>query len=73
MLTQLAHGDGVWMALVAPGRVETAFWDDWAGGGPLEGPVLTAEDVGRSVAWVWPEPPGVDVNTVVVRPVGQAV
>lgn len=65
---------GIGVTMVAPGRVDTPFWDRRrAGGGPLEGPVLTAEDIARSIVWALGQPAGVDVNTVVIRPVGQAV
>jgi NADP-dependent 3-hydroxy acid dehydrogenase YdfG len=69
----LVTGSGVGVTLVAPGRVETPFWDNRDGGRPLEGPILTAEDIARSVVWALDQPAGVDVNTVVIRPVGQAV
>ncbi|WP_157253289.1 SDR family oxidoreductase [Nonomuraea typhae] len=64
----LLTGDGVGVTLVAPGRVDTPFWD-----GPVQGPALSDEDVAATIAWVLAQPPGVDVNTVLVRPIGQAV
>jgi NADP-dependent 3-hydroxy acid dehydrogenase YdfG len=69
----LVTGSGVGVTLVAPGRVETPFWDNRSAGGPLDGPILTAEDVARAVRWALTQPAGVDVNTVVIRPVGQAI
>ncbi|MEU0743237.1 SDR family oxidoreductase [Streptomyces sp. NPDC006134] len=68
---RMVTGDGVGVTLIAPGRVETAFWDE-AGGAP-EGLNLTAEQIADSVVWAVLQPAGVDVNTVVVRPTGQAV
>ncbi|MFG2574953.1 SDR family oxidoreductase [Streptomyces sp. NPDC048481] len=60
---------GVGVTLIAPGRVETPFWD---GNGNLPlGPLLTADQIADSVVWAIRQPAGVDVNTVVVRPVGQ--
>ncbi|MGW4564872.1 SDR family oxidoreductase [Streptomyces sp. NPDC004561] len=60
---------GVGVTLVAPGRVETPFWD---GNGSLPpGPLLTAEQIADSIVWAIRQPAGVDVNTVVVRPLGQ--
>ncbi|MGW0085110.1 SDR family oxidoreductase [Streptomyces sp. NPDC003393] len=60
---------GVGVTLIAPGRVETAFWD---GLGALpEGGLLTADQIADSVVWAIRQPEGVDVNTVVVRPIGQ--
>lgn len=67
----MVTGSGVGVTLVAPGRVDSAFWD--GRGGPPPGPALTPDDIGRTVAWTLAQPPGVDVNTVVVRPTGQSV
>ncbi|OLT27190.1 short-chain dehydrogenase [Actinomadura sp. CNU-125] len=61
--------DGVGVTLIAPGRVETDFWDG-AGGLP-EGTLLTADQIAESIAWAVGQPAGVDVNTVVIRPTGQ--
>lgn len=61
--------DGVGVTLIAPGRVETPFWDGL--GSPPDGALLTAEHVAASVVWAIGQPAGVDVNTVVVRPTGQ--
>lgn len=65
-----AHGVGV--SLIAPGKVETAFWDNRSAGMPA-GAVLAAEQVAESIAWVLSQPEGTDVNTVVIRPTGQPV
>ncbi|MFE1911227.1 SDR family oxidoreductase [Streptomyces anandii] len=60
---------GVGVTLVAPGRVETPFWD---GLGSLpQGPLLTSERIADSVVWAIGQPEGVDVNTIGVRPLGQ--
>ncbi|KIE28589.1 short-chain dehydrogenase [Streptomyces sp. MUSC 125] len=60
---------GIGVTLVAPGRVETPFWD---GRGSLPpGHLLTADQVADSIVWAIRQPAGVDVNTVVVRPLGQ--
>jgi NADP-dependent 3-hydroxy acid dehydrogenase YdfG len=60
---------GIGVTLVAPGRVETPFWD---GNGSLPpGRLLTAGQIADSVVWAIRQPAGVDVNTVVVRPLGQ--
>ncbi|MFK0112178.1 SDR family oxidoreductase [Streptomyces sp. NPDC091217] len=60
---------GIGVTLVAPGRVETPFWD---GNGSLPpGRLLTADQIADSVVWAIRQPSGVDVNTVVVRPLGQ--
>ncbi|MFI9615017.1 SDR family oxidoreductase [Streptomyces sp. NPDC052023] len=60
---------GIGVTLIAPGRVETPFWDDFGGLPP--GRLLTAGQIADSVVWAIGQPEGVDVNTVVVRPVGQ--
>ncbi|MFE0801753.1 SDR family oxidoreductase [Streptomyces sp. NPDC058812] len=60
---------GVGVTLVAPGRVETPFWDAYGSLPP--GELLTADQIADSVVWAMTQPAGVDVNTVVVRPLGQ--
>lgn len=67
----MVTGDGVGVALVAPGRVETPFWD--AHGGVPDGGILTADQLAECIVWTLSQPRGVDVNTVTVRPVGAAV
>jgi NADP-dependent 3-hydroxy acid dehydrogenase YdfG len=37
-----------------------------------DGPLLAADDVARTVMWVLEQPPHVDINEVLIRPVGQA-
>ncbi|EST35120.1 SDR family oxidoreductase [Streptomyces roseochromogenus] len=60
---------GIGVTLVAPGRVETPFWDGLGSLPP--GQLLTADQIADSVVWAIRQPAGVDVNTVVVRPLGQ--
>ena len=67
----LATGQGVGVTLVAPGRVDTAFWDTRTGDRASLGPLLTPERIADTIAWVLAQPAGVDVNTVAVRPLGQ--
>ncbi|WP_371575115.1 SDR family oxidoreductase [Streptomyces sp. NBC_01314] len=62
---------GVGVTLIAPGRVETPFWDAYGSLPP--GHLLTADQIADSVVWAIRQPAGVDVNTVVVRPIGQPV
>lgn len=62
---------GIGVTLIAPGRVETPFWD--AVGSLPPGRLLTADRIADSVVWALEQPEGVDVNTVVVRPLGQPV
>jgi NADP-dependent 3-hydroxy acid dehydrogenase YdfG len=68
----LVTGDGIGVTLIAPGRVETAFWDNRDGGLP-DGQLLSAEQIADAIVWAIAQPTGVDVNTVVIRPVGQPV
>jgi NADP-dependent 3-hydroxy acid dehydrogenase YdfG len=60
---------GIGVTLIAPGRVETPFWDSYGSLPP--GHLLTADQLADSVVWAIRQPAGVDVNTVVVRPIGQ--
>ncbi|UUU29607.1 SDR family NAD(P)-dependent oxidoreductase [Streptomyces sp. CA-210063] len=62
---------GVGVTLIAPGRVETPFWDAYGSLPP--GHLLTADQIADSVVWAIRQPAGVDINTVVVRPIGQPV
>jgi NADP-dependent 3-hydroxy acid dehydrogenase YdfG len=69
-LRLLVTGDGVGVTLVAPGRVETDFWSGRDGGAP-DGPTMTPGHIADAIAWALRQPAGVDVNTLVIRPVGQ--
>jgi NADP-dependent 3-hydroxy acid dehydrogenase YdfG len=60
---------GIGVTLVAPGRVETPFWDGYGSLPP--GHLLTSDQIADSVVWAIRQPAGVDVNTVVIRPLGQ--
>ncbi|MCW8377638.1 SDR family oxidoreductase [Streptomyces justiciae] len=60
---------GIGVTLIAPGRVETPFWDGYGSLPP--GHLLTADQLADSIVWAIRQPEGVDVNTVVVRPIGQ--
>lgn len=63
--------DGVGVTLIAPGRVGTNFWE--AAGGAPDADNLTADQIADSIVWAVDQPAVVDVNTVVIRPRGQAV
>jgi NADP-dependent 3-hydroxy acid dehydrogenase YdfG len=58
---------GVRTTLIEPGAVETPFFDN-----PGEGR-LEADDIARAVMYAVSQPPHVDVNDVLVRPVSQGV
>jgi NADP-dependent 3-hydroxy acid dehydrogenase YdfG len=68
---RLVTGDGVGVTLIAPGRVDTNFWEG-VGGAP-EGNNLTPEQIADTIVWVINQPSIVDVNTVVIRPKGQSL
>ncbi len=52
--------------LIEPGQVDTPFFDD-PGTGRLE-----ADDIARAVMYAVSQPPHVDVNEILIRPVSQA-
>ncbi|MFD5468328.1 SDR family oxidoreductase [Kitasatospora sp. NPDC127059] len=66
----LATKDGVGVTLVAPGVVDTPFWDE-RGGSPQAAPTLSAEQIAEAILFAVNQPAGVDVNHLVVRPTGQ--
>ncbi|MFD0257315.1 SDR family oxidoreductase [Kitasatospora indigofera] len=68
---RMVTADGVGVTLIAPGRVETPFWDGM--GGLPDGLLLTADQIAASIVWAIGQPPGVDVNNVIIRPIGQPV
>ncbi|MFE0378079.1 SDR family oxidoreductase [Streptomyces inhibens] len=68
---RMVTADGVGVTLIAPGRVETPFWEGM--GGLPEGDLLTADQVADSLVWAIRQPSGVDVNNVIIRPIGQPV
>ena len=53
------------MTLVEPGMVDTPFFDNPVSGG------LKAEDIARAVLYALDEPPHVDVNEILIRPINQ--
>src|SRR5262249_20141050 len=68
----MVTAEGIGVTLIAPGRVETPFWDNRSEGLP-PGHLLTADQLADTIAWAINQPPGVDINTVIVRPIGQPV
>ena len=53
------------MTLIEPGMVETPFFDNPVSGG------LQADDIARAVMFALTQPPHVDVNEILVRPIHQ--
>jgi NADP-dependent 3-hydroxy acid dehydrogenase YdfG len=66
-LRQDLHGSGVRVTVVEPGTVDTEFFDT-----PRQDALL-AEDVARAVMYAVDQPPHVDVNEILVRPISQAL
>ncbi len=54
------------VTLIEPGMVDTPFFDDRPGEGALQ-----ADDIARAVMYALSQPPHVDVNEVLVRPIHQ--
>lgn len=60
------NGSGARVTLIAPGMVDTPFFE--RGAGPDS---LVADDVARAVNFALEQPPHVDVNMILVRPTAQ--
>jgi len=67
----LVAKDRIGVTLVAPGVVDTPFWDE-RGGSPQAAPALTAEHIADAILFAVNQPEGVDVSQLVVRPTGQS-
>lgn len=59
-------GTGVRVTVIAPGAVDTPFFEQV----PLDAP-LQPDDIARAVMYALSQPPHVDVNEVLVRPTAQ--
>jgi len=59
-------GTGVRVTLIAPGVVDTAFYDEPPGGEPL-----VVDDVARAVMFALGQPPHVSISEIYMRPTGQ--
>ncbi|MFT4049162.1 MAG: SDR family oxidoreductase [Solirubrobacterales bacterium] len=65
-LRQELNGTGARVTLIAPGMVDTPFFDNGAGPGSL-----VADDIARAVIFALSQPESVDVNMLLVRPTAQ--
>jgi NADP-dependent 3-hydroxy acid dehydrogenase YdfG len=59
-------GTGIRVTLIEPGMVETPFFDN----PPKD--ALQGDDIARAVLYALSQPPQVDVNEILVRPVAQS-
>ncbi|WP_031069686.1 SDR family oxidoreductase [Streptomyces sp. NRRL WC-3742] len=66
----LVAKDGIGVTVVAPGIVDTPFWDE-RGGTPSTEPVMTAEQIADTIVFALNQPVGVTINHMTVRPTGQ--
>jgi NADP-dependent 3-hydroxy acid dehydrogenase YdfG len=66
-LRQMHETDRIRVTLIAPGMVDTPFFDNRPTSGALE-----ADDVARAVIYALDQPERVDVNEVLLRPSGQS-
>jgi len=60
------NGTGVRVTLIEPGMVDTPFFDN------KPSDALHDDDIARAVMYALAQPPHVDVNEILVRPVAQA-
>jgi NADP-dependent 3-hydroxy acid dehydrogenase YdfG len=67
-LRQMHDSDAIRVTLIEPGMVDTPFFDnrpgEWA---------LRDEDIARAVIFALEQPPGVDVNEILIRPTRQPI
>lgn len=62
-------GKKVKVTLIEPGAVDTPFWDE---GTKFEN-VLTADDIASTVIFTTQQPDHVDINEILIRPLGQGL
>jgi NADP-dependent 3-hydroxy acid dehydrogenase YdfG len=65
-LRQEVADSGIKMTLIEPGMVDTPFFDNRPSG------ALEADDIARAVLFALTQPPHVDVNEILIRPIRQA-
>jgi NADP-dependent 3-hydroxy acid dehydrogenase YdfG len=61
-------GTGVRVTHIAPGKADTPFWKE-----KPSDPLLKPQDVAAAVIFAISQPDNVDVNEIVIRPVGQQI
>jgi NADP-dependent 3-hydroxy acid dehydrogenase YdfG len=60
------HGSGIRVTSIEPGMTDTPFFDQ------RPSDALSADDIARGVLYAVEQPPGVDVNEILIRPTAQA-
>jgi NADP-dependent 3-hydroxy acid dehydrogenase YdfG len=65
-LRQMHENFSVRVTLIEPGMTDTPFFDNRVSN------ALEPDDIGRAVLYALDQPPGVDVNEILIRPVSQA-
>ena len=65
-LRQMHDNHGIRVTLIEPGMTDTPFFDNRPQG------ALEDDDIARAVMYALEQPPGVDVNEVLIRPTSQS-
>src|ERR1044072_2262451 len=65
-LRQMHDNHGIRVTLIEPGMVDTPFFDESPGDRALDD-----DDIARAVLFALEQPPGVDVNEILIRPTSQ--
>ena len=60
-------GKDIKVTLIEPGMVDTDFFDNRPGDAALKD-----EDIARTIKFALDQPPGVDLNEILIRPITQA-
>ena len=67
-LRQMHENHTIRVTLIAPGMVDTDFFDNRPG----TERALADDDIARAALWALEQPDGVDVNEILIRPSAQA-
>ena len=68
-IRQQLVGTGVRVTSIEPGRVATPFW----GSNPPNEPMLQPVDIANAVLYAVNQPEHIDINEMLIRPVGQRI
>jgi NADP-dependent 3-hydroxy acid dehydrogenase YdfG len=67
-LRQMRENHGIRVTLIEPGMVDTPFFEKR----PDENRALQDDDIARAVIYALEQPPNVDVNEILIRPIAQS-